>query len=368
MILALLPLVLMLMFAAQPWSATASAPTVPSSLAAATSSLVDAGALGQFVGTAVAPGASSVIPDLLSVAPPEPVAPAPTPIDTADPFVRDEAPVPGAPAIGLLGVGSDVPSAAASGRSSVPFPQRPAGAMTGSAFLQATASLSAADREAAIYREIAAGNVPDFLRRTHPVTVTVRDGSGRERRGTFHVLPDYLAIGTDADFVRIPMWPRTAQRLASHFGCSLPTRRMVDAVWQAATYKLAPRPLTPSSQMSSNDYYRRANALVDQELGGRPLGPLTAGDKKDIVLTNRLASNPGRVAIYGWHRTSGSPIQPLSTVHGATYVDYSHGARLVVGTMDVDGRAMPVASVLTSSELAGLLSDEGPLTVTAYPS
>ena len=49
-------------------------------------------------------------------------------------------------------------------------------------------------------------------------------------------------------------------------------------------------------------------------------------------------ANPGKIAIYGWHRLNGAPIQPLSTVHGACYADYSHGIRLVSETVLVDGK------------------------------
>ena len=88
---------------------------------------------------------------------------------------------------------------------------------------------------------------------------------------------------------------------------------------------------------------------------------LTAGDKKDIVLTNRLASNPGRVAIYGWHWPGGTPIQPLSTVHGAAYADYSHGVRLVSETAFVNGRAVPLGDLLADARYGPLLNNEGPV-------
>ena len=35
----------------------------------------------------------------------------------------------------------------------------------------------------------------------------------------------------------------------------------------------------------------------------------------------KLYEFPDRVAIYGWHRPDGRPIQPLSTVHGFRYAD-----------------------------------------------
>lgn len=58
-----------------------------------------------------------------------------------------------------------------------------------------------------------------------------------------------------------------------------------------------------------------------------PLGALTVGDKKDLLLTNRLWGHLDRVAIYGWHMLDGKRIQSLSTVHGWRYADYSHRAR-----------------------------------------
>jgi hypothetical protein len=83
-----------------------------------------------------------------------------------------------------------------------------------------------------------------------------------------------------------------------------------------------------------------------------------------VVLANRLARAPGRVAIYGWHRSNGDPIQPLSTVHGEFYADYSHGIRLVARTAYVNGRAVDLRGLLTDAQLAGLVNSDGPLTGT----
>ena len=77
------------------------------------------------------------------------------------------------------------------------------------------------------------------------------------------------------------------------------------------------------------------------------------------MLSNRLRQLPGRVAIYGWHWAPGHPIQPLSTVHGAQYVDYSHGVRLVSTTVVVDSRPRSIYDVLQDSQLAPVLSREG---------
>jgi peptidoglycan hydrolase-like protein with peptidoglycan-binding domain len=243
------------------------------------------------------------------------------------------------------------------------LPPRPVGAETGSAFLARTAGMSRPEREAAIREEILRGNVPDFLRQLQPVDVERTGADGARHRLRYHALPDYLAIGSDQDFVRIPMSPTTAQAIADATGTQLPTRRMVGQIYAAADVQLTPQPLPAGPRMMSNEYYREHQARVEAQRArlGAPLGALTAGDKKDIVATNRLDAHPDRVAIYGWHQPGGRPIQGLSTVHEASYADYSHGARLIAGEVMVDGRPRRIADVLADPNLAPLLSDEGVL-------
>ena len=85
-----------------------------------------------------------------------------------------------------------------------------------------------------------------------------------------------------------------------------------------------------------------------------------------MVVTPLLASNPNRVAIYGWHQLNGQPIQPLYLGHVDFYVDYSHGIRLVRQQMLVDGVDVPVTDVLSDPNLHVLLSDEGVVTNPSY--
>lgn len=247
------------------------------------------------------------------------------------------------------------------------LPPRTDGAETGSAFLARTAPLGSAAFEEAVFDAIAGGNVPPSLRRLVPVRVSCA-GDGA-RCGVVHVLCDYLAIGSDDDFLRIPMTASTAQRIAILTGCVLPTRKLVDAIYEQAEARLPPSFIEGGPTLSTRlDYAVHQGELeAHRARRGFDLGALTAGDKKDIVLTNRLVDREDRVAIYGWHRDDGRPIQPLSTVHGRRYADYSHGVRLVDGTMLVDGAERRVTEVLRDPRLADLLSDEGPLEVVAYP-
>lgn len=244
------------------------------------------------------------------------------------------------------------------------IPDRPPGAPGGTAFLESVAALPPAAREEAVAGEILRGNIPEFLRKFSSVEVRGADNRGKPRTIDLDVMPDYLAIGSDADWVRIPMEPATAQRIATAFGCTLPTRKMVDHIWQAAGVRLTPIPLARDRESVASflEHHRK----TQEQRVGRPAGELCAGAKKDIVVTNRLSEKPNRVAIYGWHQPDGQPIQPLSIVHVNRYVDYSHGVRLVRRAVRVDGQTRDIRHVLQAPELHELLSDEGPLLRPSY--
>lgn len=242
------------------------------------------------------------------------------------------------------------------------LPPRPTESPTGSDVARTLRGLSLEDREARIVAEVVSGNVPDWLRRLHPVEVT---GilEGRRRTITFWVTPDYLAVGSDADFFRTPLSAGTARRIAERVGASLPTPGMVDAIWSQAQVRLGPTPIPPDRFMTTvpvfEDHHRKVQR--QRERAGMPPGALVAGHKKDVVLTPRLADRPGRVAIYGWHHLRGDPIQPLYLGHTDDWVDYSHGIRLVADSMSVDGRIRAITDVLADPEIAELLGDEGPI-------
>lgn len=257
------------------------------------------------------------------------------------------------------------PSPACPAEMSTRIPPRSLGAMSGSAFAQYVSSLSTSDRERAIEEQLLNGNIPRFLRRLKPVTLgreqAAASDSAESAVATICVMPDYLAIGSDEDYLRIPANLHTARAVATAFGFVLPTTTMVDAIYEQATYHLQPRPLPAGPQMASTTYYVNHNDLVQRALPSNYAGELVAGDKKDVVLTNRLLSKPGQIAIYGWHRPDAKPIQPLSTVHGVGYADYSHGIRLVSATVLLNGETRSMHEVLAAPAFAPILSREGPI-------
>ncbi len=182
------------------------------------------------------------------------------------------------------------------------LPSRPTGAIGGTQFMKNLEGVSLDEREAAILREITSGNFPEFLRQFKEVPIAgAVDKGGKEASATLEVMPDYLAVGSDSDFVRVPMTPQTAQKIADQFGCVLPTRKMVDAIDQVGEVRLAPHPMTKDRE--SIGTFVENNRIIEQERRDRPLGLLVIGTKKDIVLSPRIFERPQRLAIYGWRNS-----------------------------------------------------------------
>lgn len=245
------------------------------------------------------------------------------------------------------------------------LPPRPPDAPVGSDFARSVEGLDLEVRDERIVAEILAGNVPDWLRELRPARIEGEAGNVVE----LHVTPDYLAVGSASDYLLVPMTPRAAQRIADSLGMSLPTPKIVDAIWRHAALRLTPDPIPPSPAMTTVPVFLRHSDAVraarrEAEVSA---GSLAAGHKKDVVVCAALAANPGRVAIYGWHEPDGEPIQPLYLGHTDDWVDYSHGIRLVSRAVLVDGEPLDLWEVLRDPALAQLLSGEGPIDEPRYP-
>jgi hypothetical protein len=243
------------------------------------------------------------------------------------------------------------------------LPAAPSRPLDGSEFARRVQHISGTERDAVTKQLILAGDIPDFLRHLRPISLQGQVSGGKVISITVCVTPDYLAVGSDKDFVRVPMGLRAAVAIADRFGFMLPTTRIVDAIYRQADIRLAPKPLQAGPEMRSTAYFVHHDELVHEEIlaEGAELGSLIAGQKKDLVITNRLRTNPGRVAIYGWHQEDGKPIQSLSTFHGENYADYSHGVRLVSTVAYVNEETRSLVDVLQDPQLASLVSSEGPI-------
>lgn len=209
------------------------------------------------------------------------------------------------------------------------------------------------------------GAIPPFMRKL--ATITVVAGSNTIE---YEVSPDYLCLGTDLDYFRVPMAPTTAQAIVDKLDGLMPTKRMVDQIYQAAT-KLTPRTYRPSTGQPGREdswTYSDHNRRIQEQLTAKGIlpGTLIAGHKKDVVITNQLLKAPKKVAIYGWHDTDGKAIQPLYLGHGDFYADYSHGIRLVSKKCRVNGVERNLEEVLRDKDLGPMLTGDAPLQITRY--
>ena len=234
------------------------------------------------------------------------------------------------------------------------IPPRNENALSGTDFVNKIRQDSGTQRDELIVTEILNGNVPNHLRKLYPV-----EFSHGETSIQICVSGDYLAVGSDDDFVRFPLGLPATYRLFEHLDFILPTTAMVDQIYHDADHKLAPSPKKPGLEMETTSYIFEHNEAINSQVDAN-VG-LIAGHKKDVVLSNRLLAKPQSIAIYGWHRPNGKVIQPLSTVHHKNYADYSHGIRLISNTAFLNGKAVHLRDLLQDSLYAELINpNEGP--------
>lgn len=125
--------------------------------------------------------------------------------------------------------------------------------------------------------------------------------------------------------------------------------------------RLTPRSIQPHDGIGRNDLRMIADydAMISAAVAGR--GGLIVNGKKDIVV-GRSIPGSNAVWLYGWIQSNGTPVQPVYGGHAATYVDASHGIRLVSRTAYVNGVPTPIETLFASPQTAALLNETGTLT------
>ena len=251
--------------------------------------------------------------------------------------------------------------------------KRKTNALTGTEFAQSIAdtSLSLQDREKLIYNEIKNGNIPPFLRKLSPVQIKkVIEAKNYEL--TIYATSDYLSIGSNDDYFYTPTTPMLAQQIADLTNSILPTKLMIDSIYNQAKIKLEPQPVPPTNAMTTVPVFIAHNKTVLKQLDDfkqlHSQSALTAGNKKDIIISNKIYAQPTpRVVIYGWHKLDGKAIQPVYNKHTNTWADYSHGVRLVSQFGLLNGKEVNLTDLLKDPILHELLSDEGMILNAKYP-
>jgi hypothetical protein len=239
---------------------------------------------------------------------------------------------------------------------SVAIPEPRGAVLTGSAFYRTAAAYGWRARDSFAVDAFLRGQVPRDLRRFVSVRSEWTDSTGGVWRGVLRVSRDYFMVGTDVDRVRVPLTPMAGQRIADALGCFLPTRRLVDLIHEQSRVRLEPVPMY--AYRDSTVTMMQHDLILEGQRRGRR--GLISGIKKDVVLcgVEALKGRSHRVAIYGWHRSDGRPIQSLYTGHVDGYVDYSHGIRFVQRRMRVNGRWLDYREVMRHPLMRGLVTDE----------
>lgn len=246
------------------------------------------------------------------------------------------------------------------------IPNRKSDAITGSQFITNNDGLTGSVRDSNIEKEFLDGNIPTFLRNFKTIEV-----SDEKNKLTYLVFSDVLSIGSDHDYIRMPMTPISAQKIADKYDCTLPTTKMVDDIWKQSDIKLDPKPWGPpyDSSMMATSRFGIHNATIENQLKGKDKTLLISGHKKDVVLTNKLNLNEFKknVAIYGWIQSNGKPIQQLNPKsHNEKYYDYSHSIRLIVNDVMLNGQPARMQDIFSDVELCKLVSNEGPILFQRY--
>lgn len=239
-------------------------------------------------------------------------------------------------------------------------------------FDRLSAAPTPAKRETEIGRFLEIGMLPSFIYNLS--TITVNDDKNILQ---YQVSPDYLCLGSDTEYMHIPMSPLTCKGFMSTNGFVLPTPKMVRQIYGAS--KIKPRAVawgelyknqTKKYNRDSTRCYLDHSKRIQEMIAANTYTPgdLIGGHKKDVVLTNLLTQpkNKNNVAIFGWFNSDGSIIQNLNAVdHVVTYVDYSHGLRMVKDKCLLNGQETTIQNIWNDPILCKLLHDE-PLRFKSY--
>lgn len=236
------------------------------------------------------------------------------------------------------------------------IPSRQDGSMSGSEFGQSILNIVGQQREDMIYAEFAKGNVPDFMRNFTEITISQNNNILK-----VYVAPNVLCVGSDEDYLMMPMNPLTAKKIMDLYGCGFITKKLADIIWQNADLKLMPQPIPPSSYMTSTAAFIQHNAIIMFQINGRPFSLIT-GHKKDIIVDKQLLTFTHNVAIYGWfYPSNGQAIQgpmPNCVSHSNQYLDYSHGVRIVARKAILNEQIVDLYDILKKPHYSYLINDE----------
>jgi hypothetical protein len=240
----------------------------------------------------------------------------------------------------------------------------PPATMTATEILRQLPNTLCEEREQAICEFFEAGQCPMWLRQWVEIPVAA-DGLS----GAFYVMPDFLCLGTDDDYVYTPLGAINAERALRRFKAVLPTQRMVSLVY-AMSKKQVAQPWGPpydnSMKLTERWAVQTRKAAKGIKASGAHNGDLVEGHFKNVIVSPRTVTSHGTdLSFFGWYDGRGRPIQGDSGAHGSSYCDYSHGVRAVLSNVVVGDRMTSLPEAL-ADEHAYKLFSEVRLEVSSY--
>lgn len=170
----------------------------------------------------------------------------------------------------------------------------------------------------------------------------------------YHVMPDYLMI----EGMRVPMTGPTAERIARHFGMTLPTADMNQKIYQEAVKRkgaLTAKPLSGSNvkyegktytgkdvvrDVSKSELTPVFNAVIESDpvfQAAKAKGvDFFAGHMKTIVAPDPNGPQD-KLWLHGLYDKNGKPIQGGwgETPHDLSHAEYASGARFIDSTHEI---------------------------------
>lgn len=219
-------------------------------------------------------------------------------------------------------------------------------------------------------------DIPDFLRFFLPVRVkkTLADGNkpiGYE--AVYYVSPDWLSIGSDFEWCRVPLSAVAGQRVLNRFGCRHPTPLMARQIYESTRAPTGPvDPFVPfisresfkavEGGVQSTEMFLALHQDIEFRRRDSTLGHLITGPMRDVTI-GKVVSDKKQLLLWGGVLASGKAAENKGAHDLDRFTDHAMGLRLVYGMLYIKkagGAWAPksIDEVLSNDVEYALISDE----------
>lgn len=174
-----------------------------------------------------------------------------------------------------------------------------------------------------------------------------------------------LRASVGGRLLRLPVSYKEVVAIANKLDWIAPTAALSDAIFRAASVRLAPAPqgnwtTKESSQITQRklptlEYALSHDEAIERQIPADRRALLASTEGKDWILSARNLTKPGAATTYGWQRAGKRPIQDLGDdaappAHDDAHYDYSQTLRPIhrTATRAIDGAEVDLRDVLAT--------------------